>query len=467
MIAISSAPSLIAHGAARSSAALAPDERAFLGVFIALVVIVAFPGKFLFYSTPGVAILLSLFVGRFINCLRLIAVFAAVVALSALTTSLDAMSGAHINCIGLVLGTITYLPIFILWSPSKSFRVSDALMWRIAIICSVFICVQAGLGALQLAATRNGDFVSGTFGLFDFAADQVTISQVNYCFTLFCMVVFCAIWLPEPLILLTCVAGLVAALVAEAAHQTIFFLALLPVLAISGGQRVKRFAVSVLSGGGLLIVAFIADPGLYDHAQSWADKVLFAGNSPKRLAVVNAVTMLSDPKNLVLGVGLGQFSSRAAILSSGAGTSVNLPPYLVDTSTYFDQYLHKPIQIYGVEGEASSMAMPYFSALSVITEFGVLFAAGLLIMTIVVVVDNIRYGKISPSAQRIAYYCNFLIGFIFLCSFIQNYLELTQAIMIPILLYIIAKARLRTLTEEAADRAQPEPFSVADNRGPR
>ena len=52
-----------------------------------------------------------------------------------------------------------------------------------------------------------------------------------------------------------------------------------------------------------------------------------------------------------------------------------------------------------------------------------------------------------------SYYCNFFIGFLFLCSFIQDYLELTQAIMIPILLYIVAKARLRALSEEGSEPA--------------
>jgi len=96
------------------------------------------------------------------------------------------------------------------------------------------------------------------------------------------------------------------------------------------------------------------------------------------------------------------------------------------------------------------MAMPYFSALSVITEFGLVIAALFLFKIVQTVIENIRLGTSSREAWRVSCYCNFFIGFLVLCSFIQNYLELTQAIMIPILLYIVSKARLRALAEGVA-----------------
>jgi hypothetical protein len=94
------------------------------------------------------------------------------------------------------------------------------------------------------------------------------------------------------------------------------------------------------------------------------------------------------------------------------------------------------------------MAMPYFSVLSVATEFGLVIAGVLLLKIAQTVIENVRLGAASPAAWRYSCYCNFFIGFLFLCSFIQNYLELTQAIMVPVLLYIVSKARLRTLAEE-------------------
>ena len=77
--------------------------------------------------------------------------------------------------------------------------------------------------------------------------------------------------------------------------------------------------------------------------------------------------------------------------------------------------------------------------------------------TVRAIAENIRLGATCREAWRLSCYCNFFIGFLFLCSFIQDYLELTQAIMIPILLYIVAKARLRTLGESAQGSAAPPP----------
>jgi hypothetical protein len=57
---------------------------------------------------------------------------------------------------------------------------------------------------------------------------------------------------------------------------------------------------------------------------------------------VSGADELMEGKNLLLGVGLGQFSSRAAILTSGSGTSVNLPRFLVDTSTYYERFMKLP-----------------------------------------------------------------------------------------------------------------------------
>jgi len=427
------------------AAPLSREERKLLGAFIALIIIVAFPGKLLFYISPVVLIVISLFAGSFIRFWRLVGIIFGMVALSLATITFDLVDGSHANMPGLVFGVIGYLPIFILWSLSKDFRLSEGFALRLANACLVFILVEGAVGSAQWVITQNGDFVSGTFGLFDAVTNELTISQVNFCFTLFCMIVYCAIWIHKRRMKLGCGVALVSALVASAAHQTLFFMTLMPVLAITGGRRFRHLVVSVGIIGALFAGAFLIDPHIVEHIDGWAEKVL-SPTSPKRLAVNGAVELM-EGKNLLLGVGLGQFSSRAAILSSGSGTSVNLPKMLVDTSTYYERFMRLPVFLFQQNGEASAMAMPYFSALSVITEFGLVLAALLLFKIVQTVIENIRLGAASREAWRVSCYCNFFIGFLFLCSFIQNYLELTQAIMIPVLLYIVSKARLRALAE--------------------
>ena len=222
------------------TAPLSREERKLLGAFIALIVVVAFPGKFLFYLSPGILILISLFAGSFVRFWRLVGIIVGVVALSMATIGFDLADGGHANIPGLVFGVITYLPIFILWSLSKDFRVSDGFAWRLANACLVFILFEAALGAVQFVITRDGDLVSGTFGLFDTVTNERTISQVNFCFTLFCMIIYCAIWIHRRSMKLGCGVALATALVAEAAHQTLFFMAMIPALAVTGGKRFRR-----------------------------------------------------------------------------------------------------------------------------------------------------------------------------------------------------------------------------------
>ena len=431
---------------------LSREERKLFGAFIVLIIIVAFPGKFLFYISPGVLILISLFAGGFVRFWRLVGIMFGIVALSLATITFDLVDGGRANMPGLVFGVMMYLPIFILWSLSKDFRVSEGFAWRLANACLVFILIEAAIGAAQFVITQDGDFVSGTFGLFDSATNELTISQVNYCFTLFCMTVYCAIWIHKRRMKLGCGVALAAALVAEAAHQTLFFMALMPALAVTGGRRFRRLAVSIGIIGALSAGAFLTDPQIVEHIHDWADKVVLKPTSPKRLSVTGALEMMQG-KNLLLGVGLGQFSSRAAILSSGSGASVKLPKILVGTSTYYERFMTLPVFLFQQNGEHSAMAMPYFSVLSVITEFGLVIAALFLFKIVQTVIENIRLGAASPEAWRVSRYCNFFIGFLFLCSFIQDYLELTQAIMIPVLLYIVSKARLRALAEGVAASA--------------
>ena len=437
------------EAASAEAAPLSREERKLLGAFIALIIIVAFPGKFLFYISPGVLILISLFAGGFVRFWRLVGIMFGMVALSLATITFDLVDGSHANMPGLVFGVIGYLPIFILWSLSKDFRVSEGFAWRLANACLVFILLEGAVGAAQWVIAHNSDLVSGTFGLFDTFTKEGTISQVNFCFTLFCMTVYCAIWIHKRRMKLGCGVALAVALVASAAHQALFFMALMPALAVTGGRRFRRLAASIGVVVALAAGVFFLDPEIIESIEGWADKVLLQPTSPKRLSVTGALELMQG-KNLLLGVGLGQFSSRAAILSSGSGTSVNLPKILVDTSTYYERFMKLPDFLFQQSGEHSAMAMPYFSILSVITEFGLVIAAMFLFKIVQTVIENIRLGAASPEAWRVSCYCNFFIGFLFLCSFIQNYLELTQAIMIPVLLYIVSKARLRALAESAA-----------------
>jgi hypothetical protein len=65
---------------------------------------------------------------------------------------------------------------------------------------------------------------------------------------------------------------------------------------------------------------------------------------------------------------------------------------VVDTSTYYERFMKLPVFMFRQYGEASTMAMPYFSVLSVIIEFGLVIAAMFLFKIIQTVIENIRLG---------------------------------------------------------------------------
>lgn len=436
------------EAASSEAAPLSREERKLFSAFIALIVIVTLPGKILFFISPGILILISVFAGGFVRFWRLIGITLGIAALSLVTMAYDSADGLHVNVPGLLFGVIDYLPIFTLWSLSKGFRVSEGFAWRLAAACLVLIYLEASIAAVQwVAGGGSNDLVSGTLGLLDNVTSQRTISQVNFTFMMFCLVAYCAIWVHKRRMALGCGVAMMTSLVSETAHQTLFFIAMMPVLSVTGRRRLLCLVAAICIGSVLVAGALFVDPDLETHVNDWVYKVVLMPQSPKRLSVTGAVEMM-DGKNLLLGVGLGQFSSRAATLSSGSGTSVNLPKILVDTSTYYKWFMAPAIRAYGQNGEDSAMAMPYFSVLSVATEFGLVIAGVLLLKIAQTVIENVRLGAASPAAWRYSCYCNFFIGFLFLCSFIQNYLELTQAIMVPVLLYIVSKARLRTLAEE-------------------
>ena len=88
------------EAASSEAAPISREERKLFSAFIALIVIVAFSGKFLFYIAPVILILISVFAGGFIRFWRLIGITLGIVALSLITIAFDSVDGAHANMQG-------------------------------------------------------------------------------------------------------------------------------------------------------------------------------------------------------------------------------------------------------------------------------------------------------------------------------------------------------------------------------
>jgi hypothetical protein len=160
-----------------------------------------------------------------------------------------------------------------------------------------------------------------------------------------------------------------------------------------------------------------------------------SGRSPRRSAIEQAVFTLPSEDHWmpVLGLGPGQFCSRAALISSGY--------YLGTPKTPTDiGYIHRvaipefEVHVLPLFRAAASVSYygstqkPFFSWLSIYTEFGGIVVIGLAWM-IGSSLRRIRHASRQVD-DRYPYFA-VATGFIFLCliGFHENYLEVPQAIL--------------------------------------
>ena len=167
------------------------------------------------------------------------------------------------------------------------------------------------------------------------------------------------------------------------------------------------------------------------------------------MVVVDGWQILSSPKNFVLGTGMGQYSSRAALITSNEYLNRKLPAVATGKSDYFSESISPANRQFMVTGEGSAISKPYFSLLSIVVEFGPLLAGGIFIIFMIHLGRNFRW-LLSSTSQiaRVGLISCVGLMFTFLCCGIENYLEFPQAIFVPLLLYFIAQAWAFNLEQE-------------------
>jgi hypothetical protein len=431
---------------------LSGRERSLFFGLVAVVVTVAFPGKFLFYISPLLLLAVSMTSVPVVSLPRVLLLCGGVFGLSLVSILIDLAGGAQVNFPGLLFAVVTYSPFVLLLTPALSFRPERPLMVAVVRLCAVFLLIQGVLSVAQFSATGDGDYVSGSYGLFDAVSGSKTISQVNLTFTLFCMVVFVLPYARAvPWTATAIIFGIVTCAIAQSGHQTIFFLLALPA-AVLTTARVRRAApaLGVAALTIALLVAFYPETSFV--AREWLRKVVLADDSLKRAVVESGLDRLAESwKNMLLGIGLGQYTSRASLFAAGFQSSVQLPAALTGASGYFTIDVLPLILRYDHVGETSAIAKPYFSAISLIVEVGPPLTAALLWLAAREFCALSRIGRRgSGEEEGAARYCKFFIIFLALNCLVENYLELMQAVAIPMALYAIARARLRTIATELA-----------------
>ncbi len=461
---------MIANGNSRPITADTRPTHPFYTAFVVAMLVVSFPVKNFAYLAPLVYLAFQANRRDYRLIIRVLGVVLLILLLSGFALLGDSYHD-QVNVPGMFLAIFTYLALIIAVCHPPIEDLSKGIIERLQTTCAWFVIVQSAIGVLQFGISRNPDTVCGTFGLLDFRQETVTIAQVYFTFTIFCMVLFMFLDAKRRLVQVAIAVGLIACILAQSGHQTIFFVA---TLALFGLSRITQPKILLASISLVLIIAGLVDcvyPETTTLATQWSEKVLDP-SSPKRIAVEAGLEIMDDPTTLVFGTGLGQFSSRAALITSNEYLSAKLPDMLVGKSKYFKQYVEPARELFAEYGEGSAISKPYCSVLSICVESGLV---GSLLVGSVLVWHLLRNARLMYSADPWASLCGLLanvgLTFFVLCCTIENYAEFTQALFLPVLLYVAATSWARTLSESQAPalaaalcRPDEPPQSVREHR---
>ena len=299
---------------------------AYCRTFVVCLLLISVPIKNFAYLVPLAYLALEFFFGDARTTLRTIGLGCIVLCVSAFSLMVDVFRGYDVNLPGLAMAGLTYLPLLIIFSERFNKRIDDTTFDKILVVCAWFVIIQSTIGVLQYLASGNGDAVCGTFGLLDFRHSTITIAQVYFTFTIFGMILFLLLSPGRPLTQLAILFGLIACAVAQSGHQTIFFLAS---FALCGAIRFWRPKVFLTATAMVVVTSFSVIyfyPQTIDQSVAWYRKTVLSTDSPKRLATLGGVQVVDDTKNVLLGTGAGQYSSRAALITSNEYLNVQTAP---------------------------------------------------------------------------------------------------------------------------------------------
>ncbi len=415
------------------------SNRAFFGLFVFSLVLVSIPIKNFAYVLPPLYLLAQLMWFDTPTAVRTLLLVTFVTVVSCISLFVDTLRGQAINLPGVLVGILTLLPLFMIVGERFNRRIDDALFRRISQIVAWYVILQAGIGTLQFAISRNSDAVGGTLGLLDFYAGSITIAQLHFGFLMLSMVLFLMVAPDTWLARVAIVSGLAISALSQSGHQSVFFIS---TLCLFGVLQAKKFRTSVGIGSGLVVMTALVlyfYPTTLTTAKSWYENTVERPDSPKRLAADGARTILSDPKNLVLGTGIGQYSSRAALITSGEFLRVRLPSLVTAKSDYFHKHMVPGLVSFERRGEGSAISKPYFTWLTVLVEFGLLQSIALAALIFLVLGRCFRMMRDPVAAiARVGLFGGAQVVFFLLCCGVENYAEFPQAIFVPFLLWVAA-----------------------------
>ncbi len=455
------------------------DDREFqrvLGLaFIASLVVCFSPLKTLAYATPAVVVGSLLVVHADRDARNRAAAVALAVCGGAAAFSVlspEFLLGNY------VLALVTYsafLPLVIFDSRRLA---STALLERVVAACLVMIAIQGTIGVIQAV---NGALVSGSFGGSNGDRVEGTIhlplpSEMSFANPMFTtnMVMMLLVSFAVPAAVtrrrLTILVGLVAIVLASVMHILVFLVASLVVGTLImrvrtkfSSRRPRAMLVVIALVCGLTYAAMPAEVGnITVYAERAVD--LEAVDIPRAVLVHRVLNELPDqaPLQPYVGLGPGQFSSRASLIASGlylGGPDAPKAVPLFDvqaTQLAVDYCFSLYVAFIDAETQMGSTQQPFFSWLSLYTEFGLV---GVIAVLAVVFRLLRRVRRRAHEVPAVAWQARLFasgVVFLMLLGIQENYWEVPQAIFVGVLLLKILYGVVMH-GEPAADAAASGP----------
>lgn len=430
---------------------LSKRERRFVHVFVLTLAICFSPWKALAFVAPFVFITGLIFYAR-ISPINHLLKYAMALFSFAGVSSCYFLIMPDVNLFNALLFLVTSGSFLVLLYDLRSVA-TVALLRRLSIVALVFILVESLLGMVQgvVGALRRGSFDIGSGDIVRGTIDPLATappaaSNAMFAVLLSTLLILLFASSParlSPVRIAALAIGLVAWVLASVMH-TLFFFAVAAALSLALVQRLalpvrwlrrrssgfSTLAVLLICGG--LFAALLLPNNLQLTPYLFRLTFEFGPNSPseKTRATYNTLFRLPQdaPLQPLIGLGPGQYSSRASLIRSGEylmGGRLPLPNHVHPLT---DRYILSEWRFFlNTRPNGGSTFFPFYSWLSIYGEFG-WFGVAAVVGLIVTALHTFRRAR-SVEFPRLHLAMTILLLYVALLGFQDNYWEIAQAIL--------------------------------------
>lgn len=361
-----------------------------------------------------------------------------------------------------ILAFITYSTIYPIFFLDSRKLASTHLLKKILIFCSKLFFLEAVWGIIQAIygfiqtgtfGSDNGDYVEGTIHpqLYAERTFSNPMFSVNMILIGVCLLILIYVFKEKGKIRLF--VGLFSIILASVVHSVLLFTISVIVAFIfikpnfryqetsNQNKQVSRKYILLLILFGIFSASYFIGNNISQLNSIISNMIL--GNYPKAIVTENAVINIpqEEPISPIIGIGPGQFSSRASLIGSGLylGGIENprsAPLLKNKINPIADEYV---ISLLELEKNLNlpvfgSTQQPYYSLLSVYSEMGIIGILALLLF-LFKVLKKVKINSKDNDIKRLFSFI-FFAGTIFIISLgiQENYYEIPQAILIGVLL---------------------------------